>query len=73
MAAQDYFNQVYRDARDFGCNHTQATLCATQSAMETGWGKSVKGNSYFGIKAGKSWTGDTVTFVTHEVVGGKKI
>ena len=73
MSNQDYFNQVYRDAREIGCNHIQATLCATQSSMETGWGKHVKGNSYFGIKAGSSWHGETVTFTTHEVVNGRRV
>ena len=39
-------------------------IIIAQSALETGWGKSVKGNSYFGIKAHGSEK--TVEFDTHE-------
>ena len=39
-------------------------IIIAQSALETGWGKSVKGNSYFGIKAHGSEK--TVEFETHE-------
>lgn len=73
MAAQDFFNRVYRDARDIGATHVQAAIAAAQSAIETGWGKSVRGNAYFGIKAGPSWKGRTVTFTTHEVVNGRRV
>lgn len=37
-----------------------------QSALESDWGRSVKGNAYFGIK-GKSPTGDSTSFATREV------
>lgn len=70
---QEFFNQVYRDAREVGCNHIQASCCAAQSAIESGWGKSVKGNAYFGVKAGRSWKGKTIDFVTHEVIKGKRV
>jgi flagellar protein FlgJ len=43
-----------------------------QTALETGWGRSVKGNAYFGIKAGAK-TSNTVTFTTAEVIGGKRV
>jgi flagellar protein FlgJ len=43
-----------------------------QSAIETGWGSSVKSFAYFGIK-GKSQSGNSTSFVTHEVVGGKSV
>ena len=39
-------------------------IIIAQSALETGWGKAVKGNSYFGIKAHGS--DKTVSFNTHE-------
>ncbi len=45
------------------------TLC--QSALESGWGKHVKGNAYFGVK-GKSTAGKSVNFGTTEFIGGKK-
>lgn len=43
-----------------------------QAALETGWGSSVKANAYFGIK-GKSPSGKSTTFTTHEVIGGTKL
>ncbi len=44
-----------------------------QSALESNWGRSVKGNAYFGIK-GKSATGHSTTFSTHEVtLSGKRV
>lgn len=44
-----------------------------QSALESNWGRSVKDNAYFGIK-GKSTTGKSTTFTTHEVtLSGKRI
>lgn len=41
-----------------------------QSAVETGWGSKVKGNSFFGVKA---HGGEGIEFATHEVVDGKKV
>ncbi|PHV06820.1 hypothetical protein CSQ96_12565 [Janthinobacterium sp. BJB412] len=44
-----------------------------QSALESNWGRAVKGNAYFGIK-GKSPTGNSTTFSTHEVtLSGQRI
>jgi len=42
-----------------------------QAALETGWGRSQPGHSHnlFGIKAGGSWTGDSVQANTEEFVG----
>jgi flagellum-specific peptidoglycan hydrolase FlgJ len=37
-----------------------------QAAQETGWGRHVKGNAYFGVK-GYSADGGSVEFTTHEV------
>lgn len=45
-------------------------IVAAQAALETGWGKSVKGNNLFGIKShGKT---DGLMVQTHEVLGGKR-
>jgi len=41
-----------------------------QSAVETGWGSKVKGNSFFGIKA---HGGEGIDFTTHEVIDGKRV
>jgi flagellar protein FlgJ len=43
-----------------------------QSALESGWGKHVVHNAYFGIK-GKSPSGNSTSFATTEVIGGKVI
>lgn len=42
--------------------------CMAQCAQETGWGKSVVGNMYFGIKAGTSWKGKKQLLWTHEYI-----
>jgi len=45
-------------------------IVAAQAALETGWGKSVKGNNLFGIKShGKT---DGLMVQTHEVLDGKR-
>ena len=45
-----------------------------QAIQETGWGRKVKGNNYFGIKAHGSDDGKNVSFGTHEYdAAGKKI
>jgi type VI secretion system secreted protein VgrG len=43
-----------------------------QSALETGWGRHVKDNAYFGIK-GKSEKGASTSFTTREVIDGKSV
>ena len=45
-------------------------ICLAQAALETGWGKSVKDNAYFGIK-GKSPSGASTTFTTTEYTDSK--
>jgi peptidoglycan hydrolase FlgJ len=45
-------------------------ILLAQAALETGWGHSVVGNNVFGVKAGASWPGTTVTATTHEMTGG---
>lgn len=49
-----------------------ASVLLAQSALESGWGKHVKNNAYFGIK-GKSPTGKSTSFGTTEVINGKVI
>lgn len=44
-----------------------AAVSIAQAALETGWGRSVKGHNYFGIK------GAGQTFTTHEVIDGKRV
>jgi flagellar protein FlgJ len=49
-----------------------ASVTIAQAALETGWGQSVHGNAYFGVK-GRAPSGASTTFTTHEEVNGKKI
>lgn len=70
---QRFVNDAYQQAREAGLNDAQARLAASQAALETGFGKSVVGNNYFGIKAGSSWNGPTVTTGTWEEEGGKAV
>ena len=46
-------------------------IIIAQAAIETGWGKSVKGNNLFGIKSHGKQKG--ITVATHEVVDGKRV
>ena len=41
-----------------------------QLGLETGWGKSVKGNNLTGIKAYGNWLGKVISFSTREEVNG---
>ena len=47
-----------------------ALAMIAQSAQETGFGKSIVGNMYFGIKAGTSWIGKKQLLWTHEYING---
>ena len=55
-------------AKDLGISHK---IVLAQAALESGWGKSVKGNNLMGIKSHGLDGGLDV--VTHEVVNGKKL
>jgi flagellar protein FlgJ len=48
-------------------------ILLAQTAIETGWGRSVVGNNLFGIKAGSAWTGATVSAPTHEYENGQYV
>lgn len=70
---QSYYNQVYKEARALGYTDVQAKLAASQASLETGYGRSVKGNNHFGIKAGSKYTGKKISMRTHEEYGGKRV
>lgn len=70
---QEFANEVYSAARRAGLNDVQARVAASQASLETGYGKSVKGNNYFGIKASPSWKGGTQRFQTWEVEDGRRV
>ena len=48
-------------------------ILLAQTAIETGWGRSVVGNNLFGIKAGSSWNGQKVNTATHEYQNGELV
>ena len=70
----NFFMLHIGDARTIGARTGIPTeVILAQSALETNWGRSVKGNAYFGIK-GQSPTGNSTTFSTHEyTLGGKRV
>ena len=55
-------------AEDLGVSYK---IVLAQAALESGWGKSVKGNGLMGIKSHGEEGG--VDFTTHEVINGKKV
>lgn len=49
-------------------------VLVAQAALETGWGKHVpSGNNYYGIKAGRSWTGMTQDMDSPEFENGAMV
>jgi flagellum-specific peptidoglycan hydrolase FlgJ len=48
------------------------SVLIAQAALESGWGRHVKDNAYFGIKAHRT-TGGTTSFTTTEYINGKKV
>ncbi|RWN95785.1 MAG: hypothetical protein EOS05_13520 [Mesorhizobium sp.] len=68
-----FVNAFYGAGLNAGLNDTQARLMAAQAGHESGNGLHAPGFNYFGIKAGKSWTGETQRLWTHEEVNGKNV
>lgn len=69
MSNDLWLNQMYQAGINSGLSDLQARVMASQAALESGWGKSglsTKANNYFGMKAGSSWQGDTITMPTKE-------
>lgn len=42
-------------------------VCLAQAALESGRGSKAPGNNFFGIKTGKTWTGDKQLLTTTEI------
>jgi hypothetical protein len=70
---QNYYTSIYTAAKTLGANDVQAHLAASQASLETGFGRSVKGNNHFNIKAGSKYTGPTIEFRTHEIINGRRV
>lgn len=73
MSRADFVSQIYQAALAAGLTDAAARVTASQAAIESQYGEKAPGNNYFGIKAGKSWTGDKQLLTTHEVVNGKRV
>lgn len=70
---QDFLDMVALDAKIASKNwNVPASVLLAQSAHESGWGKHVKDNAFFGIK-GKSPSGNSTSFKTTEVINGRVI
>lgn len=71
MTPEQFIKNTYQGALSVQQKYGIPALAAmAQSAQETGWGKTVVGNMYFGIKAGASWTGKKQLLWTHEYING---
>jgi hypothetical protein len=66
---REFYSRAYGQARAAGLPDAQARLAASQAALETNFGQNSVGNNYFGIKAGSSWNGPSVTAGTWEDYG----
>ncbi|WP_143749045.1 glucosaminidase domain-containing protein [Mesorhizobium sp. WSM3868] len=68
-----FVNAFYQAGRSAGLTDTQARLMAAQPAHESGSGNHAPGFNYFGIKAEKSWKGETQRLWTHEEINGHSV
>lgn len=69
---QQFLQNAHQEALKAGLPDHLAKLAVSQAALETGYGRSVEGNNFFGIKAGKNYSGKTQEFTTHEVYNGRR-
>ncbi|WP_346318169.1 glucosaminidase domain-containing protein [Chitinophaga sp. YIM B06452] len=68
MTKELFFKMYYRDALKAERTSGRPALAVlAQAALETGWGEHAPGNMFFGIKAGKGWTGKRQLITTTEI------
>ena len=68
-----FINKTVTDAKKINIKYKiPASILIAQAALESGWGKKVKDNAYFGIKTHSS-TGSSTTFTTTEVINGTRV
>lgn len=70
---KEFINRMWDAVAGLELHGLLPSVLIAQAALESNWGKSslaAKYNNYFGIKAGSSWKGKTVTMSTREVVNG---
>lgn len=69
---QDFISRVTPVAKEVAANlGISHKIVLAQAALESGWGRSVKGNNLMGIKSHGEAGG--VDVVTHEVLNGKRV
>lgn len=67
-----FVNRILADAKTIKAKYRiPVSILIAQAALESGWGRQVKGNAYFGIKSHNT-AGATTAFKTTEFVNGKK-
>lgn len=68
----EFVEQLTPMAVEIGARYgIDPALIITQAAIESGWGSSVSGNNYFGVKSHGQPGGQTIT--THEEIDGKRV
>ena len=68
-----FINKTLADAKSIKIKYKiPVSVLISQAALESGWGRHVKDNAYFGIKAHNT-SGTTTSFKTTEFVNGKKV
>lgn len=65
-----YYPAALKAERESG---RPALAVLAQAALETGWGEHAPGNMFFGIKAGKGWTGKRQLITTTEIHSNRSV
>jgi flagellum-specific peptidoglycan hydrolase FlgJ len=77
MNPQDFLDQIVPAARaSHRSSGIPASFTLAQAALESAWGASKlaqKGFNLFGVKADRSWKGDTISIITREVINGASV
>lgn len=68
-----FVNKTLQDAKKIKVKYkVPISVLIAQAALESGWGRHVKDNAYFGIKSHKS-KGAATSFTTTEFINGQKV
>ena len=73
---EQFINRMWAAIQEVDLKGSFPSVVIAQGAIESDWGRSslsAKYNNYFGIKAGSSWTGQTVNLQTGEIFDGQKV
>lgn len=73
---KDFIEKIWQAIAGLDLNGLFPSVLIAQAGLESSWGTSSltsKYNNAFGVKAGKSWTGKTVTLPTKEYRNGQYV